>query len=142
MKKRIQKYLSGEKEGFSLVELIIVIAIMAILIGVTALASAVANTQATGADTFKYTGEKTTGTTEKDKVNNEMVDLLGTGSTTLSVDSSAEIYCKYDVDKNIIMVYASTDSGTSAIELDTNETGFGTDLNKTPSGGKGLVVSN
>lgn len=167
MKKRIQKYLSGEKEGFSLVELIIVIAIMAILIGVialavipylsrsreskdlqalgsvsSALASAVANTQATGADTFKYTGEKTTGTTEKDKVNNEMVDLLGTGSTTLSVDSSAEIYCKYDVDKNIIMVYASTDSGTSAIELDTNETGFGTDLNKTPSGGKGLVVSN
>ena len=38
MKKRIQKYLSGEKEGFSLVELIIVIAIMAILIGVIALA--------------------------------------------------------------------------------------------------------
>lgn len=38
MKKRIQKYLSGEKEGFSLVELIIVIAIMAILIGIVALA--------------------------------------------------------------------------------------------------------
>ncbi len=38
MKKRIQKYLSGEREGFSLVELIIVIAIMAILIGVIALA--------------------------------------------------------------------------------------------------------
>jgi type IV pilus assembly protein PilA len=38
MKKRIQNYLSGNNEGFSLVELIIVIAIMAILIGVVALA--------------------------------------------------------------------------------------------------------
>lgn len=37
MKKKIQKYLSGEREGFSLIELIIVIAIMAILIGVIAL---------------------------------------------------------------------------------------------------------
>lgn len=35
--KKIQKYLSGEREGFSLIELIIVIAIMAILIGVVAL---------------------------------------------------------------------------------------------------------
>lgn len=38
MKKRIQNYLSGNNEGFSLVELIIVIAIMAILVGVVALA--------------------------------------------------------------------------------------------------------
>ncbi|MCR5692210.1 MAG: type II secretion system GspH family protein [Eubacterium sp.] len=38
MRNKIQKYLSGEREGFSLVELIIVIAIMAILIGVVALA--------------------------------------------------------------------------------------------------------
>lgn len=38
MKNKIQKYLSGEREGFSLVELIIVIAIMAILIGIIALA--------------------------------------------------------------------------------------------------------
>lgn len=38
MKKKIQKYLSGSNEGFSLVELIIVIAIMAILVGVVALA--------------------------------------------------------------------------------------------------------
>ena len=37
MKKKIQKYLSGEREGFSLVELITVIAIMVILIGVVAL---------------------------------------------------------------------------------------------------------
>lgn len=38
MKTKIQKYLAGEREGFSLVELIIVIAIMAILIGVVTLA--------------------------------------------------------------------------------------------------------
>ena len=38
MKKKIQKYLSGSNGGFSLVELIIVIAIMAILVGVVALA--------------------------------------------------------------------------------------------------------
>ena len=37
MKKKLQKYLSGEREGFSLIELIIVIAIMEILIGVVAL---------------------------------------------------------------------------------------------------------
>lgn len=30
MRRKIQKYLSGEREGFSLIELIIVIAIMAI----------------------------------------------------------------------------------------------------------------
>lgn len=36
MRRKIQKYLSGEREGFSLIELIIVIAIMAILIGVVA----------------------------------------------------------------------------------------------------------
>ena len=38
MRRKIQKYLSGERERFSLVELIIVIAIMAILIGIVALA--------------------------------------------------------------------------------------------------------
>ncbi len=37
MRKKIQRYLSGEREGFSLIELIIVIAIMAILVGVVAL---------------------------------------------------------------------------------------------------------
>lgn len=37
MRRKIQKYLSGEREGFSLIELIIVIAIMAILIGSTSL---------------------------------------------------------------------------------------------------------
>ena len=36
MKKRIQKYLSGSNEGFSLVELIIVVAILAILVGLLA----------------------------------------------------------------------------------------------------------
>lgn len=85
MKKKLQKYLSGSNEGFSLVELIIVIAIMAILIGVVALAvipyleksreskdlqtistvanalsSAVADAKATGSGTITITPSTTT----------------------------------------------------------------------------------
>lgn len=85
MKKKLQKYLSGSNEGFSLVELIIVIAIMAILIGVVALAvipyleksreskdlqtistvanalsSAVADSKATGTGTITITPSTTT----------------------------------------------------------------------------------
>lgn len=169
MKKRMQKYLSGEREGFSLVELIIVIAIMAILIGVIALAvipylarsreskdlqalgaissalsSAVANTQVTGAGDFVYTGATGQGATDEEKkVNDEMVALLGTGSTKLSSKnaSSAKIRCKFDVAKNIIMVYASSDAAGTAVELESNVTGFKADLTKFADG-KALVVSN
>ncbi len=165
MKKRIQKYLSGEREGFSLVELIIVIAIMAILIGVialavipymarsreskdlqalgsvsSALATAVATTKVSSAGTFEYTGTSTSGA---NVVNDAMVESLGSGSTTLSSDSSAHIICHYDPATNVILVYASSSaSGGTAIELEYNTSDFNTDLTENAGAGNGMVVSN
>lgn len=138
MKEKIQKYLSGEREGFSLVELIIVIAIMAILIGVVALAvipnisksreskdlatldaicsalnAGVANSQATGADTFEFTTAKVDSPdNETDKVKNATIDALGSGSSSLS-SVTGKIFCKFDVPNKVIKVYvADTADGT------------------------------
>lgn len=166
MKKKIQKYLAGEREGFSLVELIIVIAIMAILVGVVALAvlpnikksqeskdlatldsvcsalnAAVANTKVTGSGDFEYTA--TSGVTgDALTVQTEMKKLLGNGSSTLvsSNTGSAKIRCKFDVANNQILVYAGSAAGT-AVLLESNETGFKADLSKDTTG-KALVVSN
>ena len=110
MKKRIQKYLAGEREGFSLVELIIVIAIMAILIGVIALAvlpninrsreskdisqldsiasaanAAIAVVQAKGAGTIVCGGTDAgvtagSGTTEQAKIQKQIADTVAAGA--------------------------------------------------------------
>lgn len=144
MKKKIQKYLSGEREGFSLIELIIVIAIMAILIGVIALAvipninkskvskdlatldsvcsalnSAVATTQAKGSGTFQFTGTKATGAslTEAQKVMNATIDALGSGSSTLTSNNANNIWCEYNVSTKVIRVYSS-DDGTDVDTAD------------------------
>ena len=134
MKEKIQKYLSGEREGFSLVELIIVIAIMAILIGVVALAvipnisksreskdlatldaicsalnAGVANSQAKANDTFEFTTAKVaTPANETDKVKNATIDALGSGSSSLSsVPEGKKIFCQFDVPGKIIKVYVA-----------------------------------
>lgn len=104
MKKRIQKYLSGSNEGFSLVELIIVIAIMAILVGVVALAvipyleksreskdlqaldtvasavtTAIADKQITGSGSFALTsGGNAWGTTTGSAASNKITDAVKT----------------------------------------------------------------
>ncbi len=176
IKEKLQAYLRGEREGFSLVELIIVIAIMAILIGVIALAvipylakskeskdlstldnissalkTAVADTKAQGSYDFKYTGTKTSGTNEWEKVNDAMVDVLGKGSVKLVADANKDacIRCFYDATNNQLVVYASETSsaGGAASSMNSatlskyNETNY-TSAGVASNGGKAFVVAN
>ncbi len=135
MKKRIQKYLSGSNEGFSLVELIIVIAIMAILVGVvalavipyleksreskdlqaidtiaSALATAVADAKATGSGTVTISADGSTintAGTDASKVATSMKGTLGDSTLTLNSSGGAgqEITCYYDTTKNVTVAY-------------------------------------
>lgn len=135
MKKRIQKYLSGSNEGFSLVELIIVIAIMAILIGVVALAvipyleksreskdlqaldticsaltTAVADTKATGSGSFSIDASGSVAAAgSESKVWNAMSQTLGEATLTLSSQygSGQPIICCYDTANNKVICYVA-----------------------------------
>ncbi|MCH5252320.1 MAG: prepilin-type N-terminal cleavage/methylation domain-containing protein [Lachnospiraceae bacterium] len=167
MKKKLQKYLSGEHEGFSLVELIIVIAIMAILIGIVALAvipylnkskeskdlstldtvasaltTAVAQTKITGSGDFVYGSASTT---TDQKVENAMKTALGSSTPTLGSNAAtaanAEIHCKYDATNNVIIAYAGATAGTAVLSGYDNETGYAANLTKT-AGGTALAVGN
>jgi type IV pilus assembly protein PilA len=143
MKNKIQRYLAGEREGFSLVELIIVIAIMAILVGVVALAvlpniaksreskdlstmdsicsalnAAVASTQASGNDVFPVPTAAvtiTSSSTESQKVQAAVYENLGSGAKelTCSAADGATIYCNYNVSKKVIEVVACTTAPTA-----------------------------
>lgn len=142
MKKKIQKYLSGSNEGFSLVELIIVIAIMAILIGVVALAvipyleksreskdlqaldticsaltTAVADSKATGNGTITIDASGAlsgTSGTAAAKVWSSMSGGLGDATLTLSSNGGANqpIVCYYDSSKNVVVCYVEQHDAT------------------------------
>lgn len=134
MKKRIQKYLSGSNEGFSLVELIIVIAIMAILVGVVALAvipyleksreskdlqaldtiasaltTAVADVKATGTDSFAIDPSGVIASGSNSKVAQNMASTLGDSTLTLNSNGGAgqSIMCYYNTASNKVVVYVA-----------------------------------
>lgn len=139
MKKKMQKYLSGSNEGFSLVELIIVIAIMAILVGVvalavipnlersreskdlttldnvaSALATAVANAGG-GAGSGSYTdiaseiGASGDGTTVGDGIFENLGDCSGIKLVSAAA-GNGKIACEWDSADNSLRVWCSPDA--------------------------------
>ena len=135
MRNKIQKYLSGDHEGFSLVELIIVIAIMAILIGVvalavlpyleksreskdismldtinSALAASVASTQVSGSGSFVWGTTPTQA--DAQKVSADMLDTVGGNSSSFNSAAlkGASIMCKYDATANKMYTFAGDGS--------------------------------
>jgi len=172
MRNKIQKYLSGDHEGFSLVELIIVIAIMAILIGVVALAvlpyleksreskdlstmdtvcsalvSGVANSQTGGSGSFTLTDTPTDA--DVLKVQSETKAVLGNGNTDLKSSglNGYFIVCHYDASSNQAYVFASN-NGTAVGQLKRTETGYtdttlsAASTKPTKGTGKAAIVSN
>lgn len=133
MKKKMQKYLSGSNEGFSLVELIIVIAIMAILVGVVALAvipnlersreskdlttldnvaaalaTSIANAgaKASSSDTFAVSGVTSS---NSDLVKDGLYENLGDCSKIQMVSGAGKkgtVMAQYDVTANTLKVWA------------------------------------
>ena len=145
-KKKIQKYLAGEREGFSLVELIIVIAIMAILIGVIALAVipniqrsreskdlttldnilsatnvAIANLKITADGGGEYTSGST------DKVVKAVYDELGEVSlgSSAATKNNAKIFIKYVVGTGSTAAKITVKAATGA-DADANECEYST----------------
>ncbi len=148
MKKRIQKYLSGSNEGFSLVELIIVIAIMAILVGVVALAvipnlersreskdlttldnvasalsSAVANAGSSAAtsDTFDLSAcTGGTGDAVKDGVYEQLGDVSSVKMVSSAGKAATGIELHYDTTNNTLSVEAK---GAAACKYQKDDAG-------------------
>ena len=135
MRNKIQKYLNGDHEGFSLVELIIVIAIMAILIGVVALAvlpyleksreskdismidtinsamvSSVAATQVKGGGSFVL--NQANSDANGAKVSADMQDTVGGNSSDFNSNAlkGAKIMCKFDSTANKMYTFAGDGS--------------------------------
>ena len=167
MRNKIQKYLSGDHEGFSLVELIIVIAIMAILIGVvalavlpyleksreskdvsmldtinSALAASVASTQVSGSGSFVW------GTTPTDanavKVSTDMLDTVGGNSTDFNSAAldGAKIMCKYDASKNTMYTFAGNGTDYNKVicfKRTTTKANVPSGFSRDNNGGKGTT---
>ncbi len=133
MKKRSKQYIIASNRGFSMVELVIAIAIMAILVGVIAmtvipyleksreskdlqtlntissvLTTAVSDTQASGTGSFiiDTEGNLPTGT----DITDAMAKVLGSSKLTLESagGNGMEITCYYNVEANSVATYVKS----------------------------------
>lgn len=160
MKKKLQKYLSGSNEGFSLVELIIVIAIMAILIGVVALAvipyleksreskdlqalstlsgalsTAVADVKAKGSGTITLPigspiAKVASPSTDQDKVQNAMADVIGDAKVDLGSNAAVT-----NGDNQVTCYYDSTKNVVAVfVALKNGATNNGSTTTTAPNG--------
>ena len=114
MRRKIQKYLSGEREGFSLIELIIVIAIMAILIGVVALVVLPYLESSRESTDRAALNEVATAFKSAASVNSKYATTVN-GMTTTAVDSaSLESKLKEKIESYLEKSLADTEAGLSS----------------------------